>query len=115
VHQPGADAVEAVENVALLVAWNADSLIDHRDDDPVAVTAQGDDVTIHITDKLSTIGKVEYSADAQKWIRLTPVDGIADSNEEMYKLKRSAIDGKFVVVRATDASYNVATVSIALP
>jgi WD40 repeat protein len=81
----------------------------------IAVTTQGDDVTIHITDKLSTIGKVEYSADAQKWIRLTPVDGIADSDDETYKLKRSALDGKFVVVRATDASYNVATVSIALP
>jgi outer membrane protein assembly factor BamB len=81
----------------------------------IAVTTQGDDVTIRITDKLSTIGKVEYSADAQKWIRLTPADGIADSDDETYKLKRSALDGKFVVVRATDASYNVATVSVSLP
>jgi len=81
----------------------------------IAFTTEGEDVVIRVTDKMSTVGKVEYSADAQKWIRLTPVDGIADSNEEMYKLKRSAIDGKFVVVRATDASYNVATVSIALP
>jgi len=32
-----------------------------------------------VTDALSPVGKVEYSAEAQKWIRLTPVDGIADS------------------------------------
>ena len=81
----------------------------------IAVTTQGDDVLIRVTDKLSTVGKVEYSADAQKWIRLTPADGIADSSEETYKLKRSAVEGKFVVVRATDAFYNVATASVTLP
>lgn len=81
----------------------------------IAVTTAGDDVTIRITDKLSTIGKVEYSADAQKWVRLTPADGIADSSEETYKLKRSAVEGKFVIVRATDAFYNVATTSVTLP
>jgi len=81
----------------------------------IAVTTQGDDVTIRLSDRLSTIGKVEYSADAQKWIRLTPTDGIADSPEETYRLKRNAIEGKFVIVRATDAFYNVATTSVTLP
>src|SRR3954468_1208101 len=50
----------------------------------IAVTSQGDDIVIRITDKLSTIGKVEYSADAQKWIRINPADGIADSSDETY-------------------------------
>jgi hypothetical protein len=81
----------------------------------ITVTPQGDDVLIRVTDKLSTIGKVEYSADAQKWIRITPVDGIADSSDETYRLKRSAVEGKFVIVRATDAFYNVATSSVTLP
>jgi hypothetical protein len=81
----------------------------------IAVTTEGDDVVIRISDKLSTIGKVEYSADAQKWIRLTPTDGIADSQEETYRLKRNAVEGKFVVIRATDAFYNVATSNVALP
>ena len=81
----------------------------------IAVTTQGDDVTIRISDKLSTVGKVEYSADAQKWIRITPTDGIADSSEETYRLKRNAVEGKFVIVRATDAFYNVATSSVTLP
>ena len=81
----------------------------------VTFTTEGDEVVIRVTDKLSSIGRVEYSADAQKWIRITPVDGIADSPSETYRLKRTAVRGKFVIVRAVDAFYNVATESIALP
>ncbi len=81
----------------------------------ITFTTEGDDVVLHISDKLSPIGKVEYSADAQKWIRITPVDGISDSASETYRLKRSALTGKFVIVRAVDAFYNVATESIRLP
>jgi len=55
---------------------------------------------------------VEYSADAQKWIRLTPTDGIGDGPDETYHLKRGAVQGKFLIVRAVDAFYNVATASI---
>ncbi|HKS22317.1 MAG TPA: hypothetical protein VJZ76_05935 [Thermoanaerobaculia bacterium] len=81
----------------------------------IVSNVSGSDVVIRVTDKLSPIGKVEYSIDAQKWIRLTPVDGIADSPDESYRLTRSAIAGKFVIVRATDAYYNVSTESITLP
>jgi hypothetical protein len=81
----------------------------------IAVSTEGDDVVLRVTDKLSPIGKVEYSADAQKWIRITPVDGISDSPSETYRIKRSAVAGKFVIVRAVDAFYNVATESITLP
>ncbi|HEX7681791.1 MAG TPA: hypothetical protein VF713_26970, partial [Thermoanaerobaculia bacterium] len=87
------------------------------DNTPPVITSstEGEDVVIRITDKLSPIGKVEYSADAQKWIRITPVDGISDSPSETYRLKRSTLAGKFVIVRAVDAFYNVATESITLP
>ena len=87
------------------------------DNTPPVITfaPEGEDVVIRINDKLSPIGKVEYSADAQKWIRITPVDGISDSPSETYRLKRSALAGKFVIVRAVDAFYNVATESITLP
>jgi len=80
----------------------------------ITFTTQGDEVVVRITDKLSPIGKVEYSADAQKWIRLMPADGISDSPDETYRLKRSSVEGKFVIVRAVDAFYNVATESIDL-
>jgi hypothetical protein len=87
------------------------------DNTPPAVVARrdGQDIVIQIADKASPVGKVEYSADAQKWIRITPVDGIADSATETYRLKRAETDGKFVIVRAVDAFFNVATESITLP
>jgi len=87
------------------------------DNTPPVITSSvdGDDVVIRVTDKLSPVGKIEYSADAQRWIRLIPVDGIADSPSETYRLKRSALAGKFVIVRAVDGFYNVATESITLP
>lgn len=81
----------------------------------LAVSQQSDDIVVRITDALSPVGKVEYSADAQKWIRITPADGIADSSDETYRLKRSAVTGKYVIVRAVDAYYNVATESVSLP
>lgn len=80
----------------------------------IAVNANGGDVLVHITDDLSPVGRVEYSADAEKWIRLTPVDGIADSRDETFKLTRTDVDGKFVIVRAVDGFYNVSTESITL-
>jgi hypothetical protein len=80
----------------------------------IAFTSTADDVVLRVTDRLSPIGRVEYSIDAQKWIRIQPVDGINDSPDETYRLHRADIAGKFVIVRAVDAFYNVATQSIDL-
>ncbi|HEX2059298.1 MAG TPA: hypothetical protein VHK90_01025, partial [Thermoanaerobaculia bacterium] len=78
----------------------------------VNVTTNGSDVVVKISDDLSPVGRVEYSSDAEKWVRITPVDGIADSREETFRLNRTDVDGKFVVVRAVDAHYNVATANV---
>ncbi|HEV8431843.1 MAG TPA: hypothetical protein VGR95_00405 [Thermoanaerobaculia bacterium] len=78
----------------------------------ISFTTGGSDVVIHVTDKMSPIGRVEYSIDAQKWIRIQPIDGISDSPDETYKLPRNAVAGKFVIVRAVDGFYNVATEAI---
>ena len=80
----------------------------------ISVTQQDSDVIIRVTDKLSPVGRVEVSADAQKWTRLVPIDGIADSADESYKLPRAELSGKFVIIRATDSFYNVATESVNL-
>lgn len=69
-------------------------------------------VTVEVTDALSPIAKVEYSVDAEKWHRMLPVDGIADSPEETFRLERTATGKQFVVIRAVDAQYNVATGSV---
>jgi WD40 repeat protein len=78
----------------------------------IAVAENGSSVSVRITDELSPVGRVEYSADAEKWIRLTPNDGIADSRDETFTLDRAAVNGKFVIVRAVDGQYNVGTSSV---
>jgi len=80
----------------------------------IKVTQNGTSVEVRITDELSPIGRVEYSADAEKWVRLTPVDGIADSRDETFRLDKSLVDGKFVIVRAVDGFFNVSTESVTL-
>jgi hypothetical protein len=78
----------------------------------IDVKPNGTAVDVRITDTASPIGRVEYSADAEKWIRVTPVDGIADSRDETFRLEKNAVDGKFVIVRAVDAQYNVVTSNV---
>lgn len=81
----------------------------------ISFNTTGNEVVVHVTDKMSPIGRVEYSIDAQKWIRIQPVDGISDSPDETYKLPREAVAGKFVIVRAVDGFYNVATEAMTVP
>lgn len=81
----------------------------------IAFTTSGSEVVVHVTDKMSPIGRVEYSVDAQKWIRIQPVDGISDSRDETYKLSRADVAGKYVIFRAVDGFYNVATEAITVP
>ncbi|HEX8251827.1 MAG TPA: hypothetical protein VF846_01675, partial [Thermoanaerobaculia bacterium] len=59
----------------------------------IAVSSNGGTVSVRITDSVSPIGRVEYSADAEKWIRVTPTDGIADSRDETFRLDTAAISG----------------------
>lgn len=77
----------------------------------VSVVNEGNELVVTISDDLSPIGRVEYSADAEKWVRMTPVDGIADSRSETFRINRKDVNGKYVIVRAVDAQYNVTTVS----
>lgn len=80
----------------------------------IAVSNGGNAVTVRITDEASPIGRVEYSADAEKWVRILPVDGIADSRDETFRLDNGTVNGKFVIVRAVDGQYNVATESVSV-
>jgi hypothetical protein len=107
------DLIDNPDNALTALREGIDIQVDNTPP-AISFSTEGDDVVVRITDKMSPIGKVEYSVDAQKWIRLMPADGIADSPDETYRLKRSAVSGKFVIVRAVDAFYNVATQSIEL-
>lgn len=81
----------------------------------IQITHRGEDIIITVRDALSPVGKVEYSVDAQKWVRLLPEDGIADSTEERFLLKRKDVENRFVVVRAIDSFSNVATATVRVP
>ena len=110
-------ASDAIDNPELPMTDSKEGIEFQVDNSAPSISAKngGDDVVITVSDSLSAVGKVEYSADAQKWIRLTPEDGIADSPNETYRVKANVVDGKFVVIRATDAFYNVSTSSVSVP
>ncbi len=105
------DAEENPENPLVTTREGVEILVDNTPP-VVAVSRTGDEVILNITDELSAIGKVEYAADAQKWTRLLPADGIADSRAEKFTLPKRDLKGKFVVVRALDAFFNVSTEAV---
>jgi hypothetical protein len=45
-------------------------------------------------------------------VRAEAADGLADSREEEFRFPRSEIDGKFVIFRVVDTSWNVASASV---
>ena len=109
-------ATDALENPDMPMSDIKDGIEFQVDNTAPAVASSndGDELVVKVSDKLSPVGKVEYSADAQKWIRITPVDGISDSTSETFRIPRSAVAGKFVIVRAVDAFFNVTTESVAV-
>ena len=67
-------------------------------------------IPFEVRDDWSTISKVEYSRDAQRWQVLYPRDGIFDSRHEQFELpldNEAAARG--LIIRAYDAKNNSAT------
>ena len=67
-------------------------------------------VPFEARDEWSTISKVEYSLDAQRWQVIYPRDGIFDSRNEQFELtldSDNAVGG--LIIRAYDAKNNSAT------
>ncbi|HWP44965.1 MAG TPA: hypothetical protein VNO14_17110 [Blastocatellia bacterium] len=74
-------------------------------------TGQAVEVTFEVTDATSRVVKGEYSVDGGPWRLIFPLDGIADSARETFKL-RITFDkpGEHVIAfRCTDSSSNVGT------
>jgi outer membrane protein assembly factor BamB len=78
----------------------------------VDVKRDGANFRIVASDALSPIGRLEYAIDAEKWTRLAPVDGIADSTSETFQLDAKDLANHFVIVRAIDGFFNVATATV---
>jgi hypothetical protein len=65
-------------------------------------------VPFEIRDTDSPLNRVEYSVDAQRWQNVFPTDGILDGRQEQFSLRLdSAMAGRTLVIRATDAMSNV--------
>ncbi|MGH9317645.1 MAG: hypothetical protein ACRD1P_11145 [Thermoanaerobaculia bacterium] len=68
------------------------------------------------SDASSPILDAEYSVDAREWVHLEPRDGLADSPAETYAIRLDPKwRGSFLLLRVTDAAYNVAASSFILP
>lgn len=67
-------------------------------------------LVFEVRDEQSPVHRVEYSVDAERWKPIYPKDGIADSRVEEFELVLegdAAVAG--VIIRAVDASNNIAT------
>ena len=67
-------------------------------------------VPAEVRDADSTVTRVEYSLDAQRWQTAFPRDGILDARLETFELRlEPEAAGRTLVIRATDALGNVGT------
>ena len=66
-------------------------------------------VEVKATDSTSPIRSLEYSVDAARWTEVVPVDGIADSPSEQYKIPMDRLSAgeHTVLLKATDVEGNV--------
>jgi hypothetical protein len=69
-------------------------------------------IQFEVRDEWSSISKVEYSLDAQRWQVAYPRDGIFDSRHEQFELTLDNADAaRGLIIRAYDAKNNSATAS----
>jgi hypothetical protein len=67
--------------------------------------------SVVVSDGLSTVARVEWSRDGERWHALAPADGVLDGNRESFSF--AAEDGRhFVVVRAIDRHHNRVTAGV---
>jgi hypothetical protein len=73
------------------------------------------EVTFTATDRVSIIQGADYSTDGQAWHAVYPVDGIADSSREDFRLTLpDTLLNHTIVIRALDSMNNVAAVPLTL-
>ena len=69
-------------------------------------------VRLLVSDGQSTLVRVEYTVDAERWQAAYPSDGIADEREERFAVTVPTADLERLVLRVTDAMKNTATVGV---
>lgn len=101
---PPAEALSAVRISEPVV-------IDHSPPALVSAERRGDTVTLVVEDGWSPLVTVELSADTTGWTRLEAADGLVDGRRET--ITATVPPGaKLLLVRLTDAAYNVVTLDL---
>ncbi len=101
------DAALSAERISEPVA------IDHSPPALVAVEREGKRWRITLRDALSPIRDVEYSVDAGPWKPARAADGLLDAETETVLIDADdAANAKLLLLRATDAAYNVVTFNL---
>jgi hypothetical protein len=74
-----------------------------------SITGQSAEVTFDVTDATSRIVRGEYSVDGAAWRLIFPVDGIADSAREVFKVsvKFDKPGEHLIAFRCSDSSLNI--------
>lgn len=83
------------------------------DNTPPAVSLERRDGVWHVTveDGQSSVARVEWSRDGERWNALAPTDGVMDGSTERFSF--AGADGRhLVVVRAIDLHHNRSTASV---
>ena len=85
------------------------------DNTPPVIRRIGSDrnpIRFEVVDSASPVTEVQYSVNAREWVTLVPDDGLSDSPKESYSITLKPGDrAAYLLVRATDASRNVAATS----
>jgi sugar lactone lactonase YvrE len=74
----------------------------------ITLARQGDRWQVTVTDALSSVARVEWSRNGERWYALAPADGVMDGVTEEFSFA-SATGRHLVVVRAIDRHHNRAT------
>lgn len=86
-------------------------LIDHSTPVLGEVNETGDELLVVIEDRWNPLRDAAYSVDAQEWRPAEPVDGLLDGQRETLRL-RPAETGALLLLRVTDAAFNVVTIDL---
>jgi hypothetical protein len=76
------------------------------------VKRDGDRLRVAVRDALSPLREAVYSLDAQEWKPADPADSLLDGRSETLVIPLPAKKNGLVLLRVTDAAYNVATFNL---
>ncbi len=103
------EAAQSTERISEPVA------IDHTPPSLVAVERDGKRLRVTVHDAASPIREAVYSVDAANWKPARAADGLLDAQTETVLVDADPASGSLLLLRVTDAAYNVVTFDLSAP